>query len=72
MIAIEQYRAAIGFFHPKRFASHNNIGNVNELLKLIVVSLINWIQGSIDQCFGSLVNVNELLKLMVVSLINWI
>ena len=72
MIAIEQYRAAIGCFHPKCFASHNNIGNVNELLKLIVVSLINWIQGSIDQCFGSLVNVNELLKLMVVSLINWI
>ena len=72
MIAIEQYRAAIGCFHPKCFVSHNNIGNVNELLKLIVVCLINWIQGSIDRCFGSLVNVNELLKLMVVSLINWI
>ena len=41
MIAIEQYRAAIGCFHPKCFFNHKNIGNVNELLKLIVISLIN-------------------------------
>ena len=61
MIAIEQYRAAIGCFHPKCFVSHKNIGNVNELLKLIVISLINWIQGSIDTCFCSLVNCFDLL-----------
>ena len=63
MIAIEQYRAAIGCFHPKCFVSHKNIGNVNELLKLIVtvISLIHWIQGSIDTCFVSLVNCFDLL-----------
>ena len=29
-------------------------------MKLIVISLINWIQGSVDTCFGSLVNFFDL------------
>ena len=54
MIAIEQYRAAIGCFHSKCFVSHKNIGNVNELLKLIVISLINWIPKYIFLFIGLL------------------
>ena len=62
MIAIEQYRAAIRCFHAKCVLSNKHLrsANINELLKFIVISLMNWIQESIDTCFGSLLNFTDL------------
>ncbi len=60
MIAIEQYRAAIGCFHPKCVVSNhpkynNEFPGVNDLLKFMIISLMNWIRGSLVTCFGLLV-----------------
>ncbi len=63
MIAIEQYRAAIGCFHSKCVISNHPkcVVSVYELMKLVLISLMNWIHGSIDTCFGSLINFFDLL-----------
>ncbi len=75
MIAIEQYRAAIGYFHPKCVVSNhpkynNEFAGVNDLLKFMVISLMNWIRGSlVTGCWSVLVTCIYCVAMFVYMLI---